>query len=129
VESLKRLARNGIREIALPTKWRAETMWPGALPNPLKVMTKNTPENFLIVRGIDEPDPVFDGLLGVPRVSVLAPEHAPAPIPEHLYAINRPVHLIFAPEECADRFHPARRIGDVSPAAIQLGTLLNVLRQ
>jgi superfamily II DNA/RNA helicase len=129
VESLKQLAKNGIREIALPPQWRAETMWPGALPNPLKAMTKNTPENFLIVRGIDDPDPVFEGFLGVPRVSVLPPEHAPRSIPEHLYALNRPLHLVIAPEECEDRYHKGRRIGDGSPGSIQLGTLLNVLRQ
>ncbi|AOS46099.1 ATP-dependent DNA helicase RecQ [Lacunisphaera limnophila] len=129
VESLKRLAKNGIREIALPARWRTETMWPGALPNPLNVMTKTTPENFLIVRDLDEPDPVFEGYLAVPRVSVLPPEHAPAPIPEHLYALSRPVHLIIAPEDCADRFHPGRYIGAGTPGAIRLETLLNVLRQ
>jgi ATP-dependent DNA helicase RecQ len=129
VESLKRLGKHGIREIALPGQWRAETMWPGALPNPLKVMTKNTPENFLIVRGINDPDPVFEGFLGVPRVSVLPPEHTPGSIPEHLYTLKRPLHLVIAPEDCEDRYHKGRRIGEGTPGSIQLATLLNVLRQ
>jgi ATP-dependent DNA helicase RecQ len=115
VELLKRLAKNGIREVALPAVWRTQTTWPGSLPNPLKSMTGNAPENFLIVRRLDEEDPLLHGYIAVPRVSLVPPEKADEPIPEFLLTLNRPVHIILVPEECPDNRNPARRVGEVSP--------------
>jgi hypothetical protein len=129
VELLKRLAKNGIREVALPQEWRNVPMWPASLPNPLKAMTSHTPENFLIVRDLNDVEPPFQGFIQVPRVSVLPPRHSPDAISPGLFLLQRPVHLIIVPEECRDHRHPSRRVGDVAPGAIRIENLLALLKQ
>ena len=129
IELLKRCAKNGVREIALPDSWQIGSIWPGSLPNPLKVMTTQTPENFLLARDINDRDPEFEGFMAVPRVSFLPPTHVPNPIPAHLFLLRRPLHLILVPAECRDHQHPNRRVGDAGPESIHLDDLLRLLKQ
>jgi ATP-dependent DNA helicase RecQ len=130
VEVLKRLARNGIREFALPTALRNAARWPGFLPNPLKSITAVTRENFLIVRELDEDDPLLHGSIAVPRVTLIPPHYSPEPVPSFLFLLRRPAHLIIVPEECRDHRNPSRRVGEVAPPdAVRLEDFQRVLKQ
>ena len=118
-----RLVKLGVREVAAPDSWRSES-------GPLKGLHRDAPEGFLIVRGIAETDPLGCDGWPLPRVSIVDPESPPAPIPEHLLVLQRPFHLVFAPNDTPDARHPGRRIGDVSPPqSTRLETLDNLLQQ
>lgn len=124
---LKRLAENGIREFGLPEAWR-DGLWAGGVANPLSGLVQRAPEKFIIVRDVTEADPFPFGRLPVPRVSVWPPDAANQPLPDHLFLLKRPWHLILVPEECPDSRYPGRRLGDVKrPAVFRLATLKNLL--
>lgn len=85
------------------------------------------PEKFLIVRDPSEDSP-FANHAPIPRVSFIPPDQAGRPLPDSLFALSRPLHLILVPEECPDPGHSLRRIADGGFPSIELQNLLRQLK-
>ena len=115
VEMMGRLVKLGIREVAAPSAWRTSAKWPDGGEKALHSLHRGAPEHFVIVRGINETDPIGSNGWPVPRLSIVEPAQVPQPVPEHLLLLERPLHIIFVPEESLDPRHPDRKIGDVPP--------------
>jgi ATP-dependent DNA helicase RecQ len=129
-ELLKKLATQGIREIALPAIWRAADRWPSSLPNPMLEVLRRSRENFIIVRDLEEQESPLAGKLAVPRVSLLTREYAGQSLPETLLALARPAHLIVLPEECPDHRKQDRRVGDADhPPVVRLEDFQQLFKQ
>lgn len=129
-ELLKKLAAQGIREIALPAALRGAEKWPGSLPNPLLDVLRQARENFIVVRDLEEEESPLAGKLAVPRVSLITRERADRPLPGFLLALDRPAHLIVLPEECPDHRNPHRLVGDTdTPPAVRLEDFQHVFKQ
>ncbi len=105
-----RLAALGIREFAIPIGWRDAPRWFQTIGNPVEKLTARSPERFVIVREIHDPEPMLHGFLPVPRVTLLAPDTASQPLPGNLLLINRPLHLILVPGETVDHQHAGRTV-------------------
>jgi hypothetical protein len=108
VDTLLQLAALGIREFALPPGWDTAARWFQGINNPLDKLVTRSVERFIIVRGIDETEPLLHGFLPVPRVTLLGPDFAGRPLPSELLLLNRPLHLILVPGETLDSEHPGR---------------------
>ena len=118
IESLKILFQAGMRELVLPRHWREMKKWLGR-PNPIPELHKSAQEHFVVVRDIfeDEGWPVH---LPIPRITFLPPEFSGKRIPDFMHGVERPYHLIIAPNDCIDPYHPYRNInantrGNVTP--------------
>lgn len=118
-ELLKLLARQGIREISLPSAWR-DNEWYGRR-NPISTMSAACREKFLIVRMIEDEDEHVP-IAPVPRVTLLPPDMVDGTVPPDLLQLNRLVHLILLPKEVVDPGHPLRRIGDARTDVIEIQT-------
>jgi hypothetical protein len=130
VDLIKVFVRLGIREIAVPKRWRALESWPYGGQNPFARIYREAPEQFVILRSLDEVDDLHLGGPPVPRVSILDFASARDPIPMHLLLTVRPLHIIILPSGCPDHRHPERRIGDVTPPSVMtiqtMQSLLNL---
>lgn len=118
VEIMHRLVRLGIREVAVPPEWRTWTKWPDGRESPLYTLHRGASERFVIVRGVDETDPLGSKGWPVPRLSIVEPSQTAQPVPEHLLLLERPFHIILAPAESLDPRHSGRKIGDVPPPEV-----------
>jgi len=118
IDLIKVLVRLGIREIAVPKRWRLYESWPYGGQHPFTRIYREAPEQFVILRSLDEVDDLLLGGPPVPRVSVLDSDSSRNPIPMHLLLANRPLHIIILPSGCPDHRHPQRRIGDVTPPSV-----------
>jgi len=123
-EILKLLCRNGIREISLPRTWGMHA-WDG-VKNPLGKATEASREHFVIVRFLEEEDE-HANTPKVPRVTLLTPDLVDRPLPDHLFTLERPVHLILIPEEATDPAHHHRKIGDARIDIIPINTVFDLL--
>ncbi len=122
------LIQSGIREVALPSRWRTAIDWGGGKRNPLeRDLTQKALEGFLIVRNLKE-DHDWSRHPRVPRVTFLPPEYSDRAIPESLYSVDRSLHLILLPENCRDSADPRRRIGEVRNGVIDLDRLVSLLK-
>ena len=108
IESIKTLVQEGMRELALPGHWRGMKRWLGR-PNPIPELHKSAQEGFVVVRDLleDEGCPVH---LPIPRITFLPPDFSGKSIPDVLHGVDRPYHLIIAPNSCIDPYHPHRII-------------------
>lgn len=118
-EFLKLLAKQGIREIALPSAWR-DNEWYGRR-NPISTMSAACWEKFLIVRTIEDEDEHVP-IAPVPRVTLLPPDMADDTVPSNLFLLNRQAHLILLPKEIVDPGHSFRLIGDTRTDVIEIQT-------
>jgi hypothetical protein len=99
--------------------------WNG-VKNPLGKATEASPEHFVIVRFLEEEDE-HANTPRVPRVTLLTPELADTPLPDHLFTLKRPVHIILIPEEATDPAHHHRKIGDARNDIISINTVFDLL--
>jgi hypothetical protein len=116
---LKLLAKQGIREIALPAAWRDNEWYDRR--NPISQMCEACWEKFLIVRTIEDEDEYVPIAL-VPRVTLLTPDMTDGEVPPNLFQLNHLLHLILLPEEVIDPSHPLRRLGDTRTDVIEIQT-------
>lgn len=110
VDTLFQLAALGIREFALPPDWAVAPRWFQGINNPLGRLVGRSVERFIIVRAINEPEPLLHGFLAVPRVTLLGPDFAGRPFPSDLKLINRPLHIFLVPSETLEPEHPGRSL-------------------
>jgi len=90
ISLLKMLVRTGgIKEISADDIWLE-------LPD-YRELFRSSSLQFIIHRNIREPDDLTP--LRVPRVSILDPTVPPTPIPKHLFIMQRPLHILLAPED------------------------------
>ena len=75
----------------------------------------------------DKSESYLSPMVRVPRLSLLSPGHATHPIPDHLLTLDRPLHVIVAPEECPDHLHPHRFLRD--GPHMRLETFYRLLQQ
>jgi hypothetical protein len=112
IEILSRLATLGVREFALPLDWIAAPKWFSGLNSPIEQIRMRSPEKFVIVRDIEEQDPLLLGRLPVPRVSLLGYSGVIQAIPDHLLVLDRPLHLILLPMGTPNREFEWRKVID-----------------
>lgn len=87
------LVRMGIREFCVPDNWREEREY--------RDLHRHSSDRFVIHRPEDD----FDERriqAGVPRVTILDPDRPIAPIPQPLFLIDRPWHMVIAPDDLPD---------------------------
>lgn len=89
---LRPLVRSGVREISAPASIRDDRQYAD--------LARYAPERFLIHRTLDDADQ-YHCQLRVPRISVLDPEWNNV-LPEHLFHIERPLHVVLAPDDIPD---------------------------
>jgi ATP-dependent DNA helicase RecQ len=108
----------GIREVsALVAKWQSEEV--------LRKLHRATPGHVLIARRLEDDVQLTIGL-PLPRATVLWPWRDD-PIPDYLVLLNRPLHVIFAPEDVRSK-HPLRRFVDTATNHIGLDSFLAAAR-
>ena len=117
IKALRALvAMFGIQELALPVD-RLNT-----LPE-LMQLHRDTPEGVLIVRALQQGVDDYVGL-PLPRATLLPFDHD-SPIPDSLLFLERPLHIIFAPEDVPSD-HGLRQYRDT---AINILSLDDFLRE
>lgn len=114
---ISRLAGKGIDEFAIPEDWKSKREW--------RRIHEFSQRRFVVSNALHSHDPCQNDLR-LPRATFLLDQSAPV-IPPSLINMNRPFHVIFAPEDSIDhgtgqRFfdtHPhihdydlSRRLGD-----------------
>lgn len=102
---LKPLVKAGVLEIAAPQAWLAST--------DVRQLYRSSPLGFLMLRPIEEEDSMI-GELQVPRLSIMEPRQQATLLPEHLFRVRRPVHLVLIPENTPEASGSPRRFCDVS---------------
>ena len=110
------VAMFGIQELALPTASL------NTLPE-VKRLHRDSPDGVMIVRTLEEGNDQFLGL-PLPRATLL-PFEDDSPIPDSLLFLERPLHIIFAPEDLPSD-HGLRRYRDT---AINILSLDDFLRE
>jgi superfamily II DNA or RNA helicase len=129
VATMTRLVKLGFREVAVPPSWRAWPNSPDGRENPLQSLHRAAPERFVIVRDINETEPLGSNGWPVPRLSIIDPAEATQPVPQHLLLLERTLHIILVATEALDPRHPGRKIGDVTPPEVMhLETFQNLLQ-
>ena len=111
------VSRYGVTEVAAPP-----SAW-GVPALSLRRLHAHAPKGIVIARTLEEDDAI-PGALPLSRVSLLMPWDDSV-IPEHLLLLERPLHVILAPDDVAS-YHPLRRYRDTAENAIGLETLLEV---
>ena len=92
----------------------------------LRTLYTNTPDRVLIARTLEE-DKDNTGMLPIPRTTLLLP-WVERPIPDYLLLLDRPLHIIFAPENLPSP-HPHRLYRDVAENCIDLDEFLRIATQ
>jgi len=101
---LEQLAGKGICEFAVPDCWKQKREWKGSHGFSANGFVVNS-----ILRGHDP----YHNELRLPRATFLLEEASPV-IPESLINMNRPYHIIFAPENSVESVR-GRRFFDIHP--------------
>lgn len=104
----------GVLEVAAPRR-----VWQGS---DLAALHRSAPGRLLIQRNLEDIAPSL-WALPVPRASLLLPWDE-QPMPDELFLLNRPLHLVFVPEDIADGSHPLRRWRDTATNFIALDDFL-----
>jgi ATP-dependent DNA helicase RecQ len=124
ISLLKTLISHGVREIAVPAKWLERSHW-DEHRNPVPDLARQSIEGFIVVRDLAELDP-WDRQPDVPRASLVMPDDMS--VPDFLYSINRPLHLLIMPETSPDPANPSRQIGDVRSNVMSLKDFARLLQ-
>jgi ATP-dependent DNA helicase RecQ len=101
---VQRLVDLGVDEFALPDTWKAKRDW--------KRIHERSTHRFVVCNPIDKFD-IHKNDLRLPRATFLLEESAPIISPA-LITMDRPYHIIFAPEE-AREYGTLRNFFDVHP--------------
>ena len=109
----------GVREIATSSE-----QWEGH--SGLRGLYNDTPGGVLIMRSYGE-DADLMGVLPIPRVTLLLPWKS-QPIPDKLLMLDRPLHIIFAPDDVPSA-HPLRLYRDDASNYIKLDDFLEIATQ
>lgn len=89
---VQQLARRGIDEFAIPEDWKSKRDW--------KSIHEYSPRRFVVANRIDSYD-LRRNDLRLPRASFLFDTPSPI-IPRDLINMDRPFHIIFAPEDAVE---------------------------
>lgn len=100
----QRLASRGVAEFAVPTDWKEKREW--------KTIHSSSAFGFVVNSDLNNFDPHGNDL-PLPRATFLLDEEKPV-IPQALINMNRPFHLIFAPEDAIE-IDSNRRFFDLHP--------------
>lgn len=110
----------GIREVAAPeTTWKRESA--------LLKLHRKAPSRLLIRRDLEEA-PASPSTLPLPRATLLLPWHRQS-LPDALFLLERPLHLVFVWEAIADGNHPLRQWRDTHTNHITLADFLRMVTQ
>lgn len=93
------LVQMGVREFCVPDNWREEREY--------RELHRHSSDRFVIHRPEDD----FDERhiqAEVPRVTILDPDRPIAPIPQPLFLIHRPWHMVIAPDDLPDAYASGR---------------------
>lgn len=124
ISLIKVLASQGVREIAAPEEWLGRGRW-DAHPNPLPDLSRQCMEGFFVLRNLAEQDP-WGLQLGLPRASLVMPDSGP--VPNFLYSLQRPLHLLILPEHSPDPANASRLIVDVRTNVMPLNDFSRLLQ-
>jgi hypothetical protein len=124
ISLLKSLVTHGVREIAAPSKWLERSDW-DEHQNPLPDLTRKSIEGFVVIRDLAELDS-WCRQPDLPRISLIMPYDTS--VPDSLYSLHRPLHLLVIPEGCADPAHPSRCVEDVRPNVMHLEDFARLLK-
>jgi ATP-dependent DNA helicase RecQ len=124
ISILKTLISHGVREIAVPVKWLERSHW-DEHRNPAPDLARQSIEGFIILRDLVEPDP-WDRQPDVPRASLAMPDTTS--VPDFLYSLNRPLHLLIMPEDVPDPANSSRLIGAVKSNVMSIKDLSRLLQ-
>ena len=127
IDLMSHLASLGIREFALPPGWASEARWFRGVSNPLDKLVARSLERFIVVREVGEVEPLLDGFIPLPRVTLLGPDYMSRAMPGDLFTLNRPLHLILVPGETWDSEYRARTVE--SRPHLRLETFFSLLQQ
>jgi len=103
---LKSAVQKGVGEIASSSQWLNERDY--------RDLYRFSPYRFVLHTDITEKENPLFARLPIPRISLLDPVDPPTPIPEHLFLLDRPLHLVVAPEDIPDNHHQYRKFFDVT---------------
>lgn len=101
---VQRLASKGVAEFAVPADWKEKREW--------KTIHGSSNFGFVVNSDLHDYDPLGNGL-PLPRATFLLDKPEPA-IPQALTNMNRPFHIIFAPEDSVES-DSNRRFFDLHP--------------
>ena len=101
---VQRLASKGVAEFAVPADWKEKREW--------KTIHGSSAFGFVVNSELHDYDPLGNGL-PLPRATFLLDKPEPA-IPQALTNMNRPFHIIFAPEDSVES-DSNRRFFDLHP--------------
>ncbi len=105
---IQRLAGKGVAEFAVPSDWKEKREW--------KTIHASSAFGFVVNSELNNYDPHGNDLL-LPRATFLLDIEKPV-IPQSLINMNRPFHLIFAPEDAIET-GSNRRFFDLHPRHIR----------
>jgi ATP-dependent DNA helicase RecQ len=113
------VARYGVLEVAAREElWRPEQQ--------LHKLHRQAPDRVLVVRSLKD-DNAVGAMLPLPRVSVLLP-WGQQPIPDHLFLLDRPFHIILAPDDVQGN-HPHKRLIEIDQNVLTVTEFLRVATQ
>jgi ATP-dependent DNA helicase RecQ len=101
---VQRLAGKGIADFAVPSDWKDKREW--------KTIHALSSHGFVVNSDLSSFDP-YGNDLQLPRATFLLDEEKPI-IPLSLINMNRPLHLIFAPDDAVEA-GSSRRFFDIHP--------------
>ena len=93
----------------------------------LRQLDVDVPDRVLIARILEEDRNLPESALPIPRATLLLPWQKKT-IPDHILLLNRPLHIIFAPENIPSS-HPLRLYQDDSTNHIHLNEFLRITTQ
>jgi len=94
------VATFGIREIAVPERFRAET------PALMRLHSRAS-DGILLLHSLEE-DAARPSPYRIARATLLPQDRAPEPV----FLLDRPLHILLTPASVPDPFHPGRRLVD-----------------
>lgn len=98
------LAGRGVDEFAIPDEWKSNREW--------KRIHESSPRHFVVSSPLDQFDARKNDLR-LTRATLFLHESSPT-IPQSLITMDRPFHIVFAPEDAME-YGTARRFFDIHP--------------